>query len=95
MFAPGPIQAGIIATYGGPYSTAETTWEEPPDHYAGRCEHVNGANVLMIHGVDGARHLNPFPDDTWGLHLTDLNIAMGNLQKLIATQTKAYLRSTR
>ncbi len=32
------------------------------------------------------------PDPTWGLHLTDANIALGNLVNLVHTQAAAYLK---
>jgi hypothetical protein len=35
---------------------------------------------------------NPQPD--WGLHLVDVNIAMGNLVDIVGSQTKAWLAIT-
>jgi hypothetical protein len=34
------------------------------------------------------------PDPTWGLHLADGNIALGNLVDDVGAETKAYLRKT-
>ncbi len=31
------------------------------------------------------------PQTMWGLHLIDVNLAMGNLLDVVATQSKAYL----
>jgi Ca2+-binding RTX toxin-like protein len=42
----------------------------------------------MLNPIDGARTLNPSPDDTWGLHLVDVNIALGNLVELAGAQTR-------
>jgi Ca2+-binding RTX toxin-like protein len=50
----------------------------------------NGANVLMTYPVGGARRLNPSPDPSWGLHLADMNIALGNLIDVVAAQEATY-----
>jgi hypothetical protein len=92
MFAPGSIAAGILVVYGGLPPTAATPWVEPADRYTGRCERINGANVLKVAPVGDARHLNPFPDATWGLHLVDVNGALGTLQDVVAAQKAVYLR---
>jgi hypothetical protein len=89
-FAPGVIAALLLKLYGGPPPTADTPWLQPTDHYTGRCETSNGANVLMISPVAGARTLTPSPDDTWGVHLVDVNIALGNLVTIVGAQTRAY-----
>ncbi len=92
MFAPGGIAAGIVAVYGGVPPSASTAWVQPADRYTGRCETINGAHVLKVAQVGSARHLNAFPDATWGLHLVDVNGALGNLQEIVATQRAVYLR---
>ncbi len=92
MFAPGGIALGILAVYGGVPPSAATPWVQPADRYTGRCERINGAHVLKVEQVGSARHLNAFPDDTWGLHLVDVNGALGNLQDVVAAQSAAYLR---
>jgi len=40
----------------------------------------------------GAPHLNAIPDATWGLHLVDANVALGNLTDLVQKQAKAFLK---
>ena len=72
--------------------TASTPWLVPQDHYRGRCVRANEAHVLMVSPIAGARRLNPSPDDTWGLHLIDVNIALGDLIDVVAAQTRAHLR---
>jgi pimeloyl-ACP methyl ester carboxylesterase len=89
-FAPGVIALLLLRLYGGPPPTADTPWLQPSDHYTGRCETSNGANVLMISPVDGARTLTPSPDDTWGVHLVDLNIALGNLVEIVGVESAAW-----
>ena len=90
-FAPGVILALLIKLYGGPPPTADTPWLQPTDHYTARCETANHANVLMIAPVADARHLNPSPDSTWGVHLVDVNIALGNLVTIVGAQTTSWL----
>lgn len=92
MFAPGSIAAGILVVYGGVPPTAGTPWVQPADRYTGRCESINGAHVLKVAPVGDARHLNAFPDATWGLHLVDVNGALGTLQDVVAAQRTVYLR---
>jgi hypothetical protein len=89
---PGTLGAGITLMYGGPAPTAPTPWLVPQDHYRGRCVHANGADVLLISPIGSARHLTPSPDATWGLHLADANIALGNLVSVVGAETRAYLR---
>ena len=36
---------------------------------------------------------NPVPDATWGLHLVDANIALGNLTDDVARQAKFWLQA--
>ena len=57
-FPAGLISIGIMQLYGGLPPSAPTTWVQPQDHYSGHCERVNGAHVLRIQPVDGARQLN-------------------------------------
>jgi Protein of unknown function (DUF3089) len=90
-FAPGVIAALLLKLYGGPPPTADTPWLQPQDHYSGRCETSNGAHVLMIRSIAGARHLDPSPDDTWGVHLVDVNIALGDLMRIVQAEARAWV----
>ncbi len=47
----------------------------------------------MISPVGSARTLTPIPDPSWGLHLADVNIALGNLVDLVRSQSRAYLKA--
>jgi hypothetical protein len=89
---PGTIGLVLSALYNGSPPAAPTPWVVPQDHFTGRCVNGNGANVLMISPVDGARQPTPVPDASWGLHLADVNIALGDLVDLVARETRAYLR---
>jgi hypothetical protein len=90
---PGTIGLGIRVTFIGDPPTASTPWVQPQDHYTGGCVNSNGANVLMISPVGSARKLVPVPDAGWGLHLADVNIALGNLVDLVRSQSRAYLKA--
>jgi hypothetical protein len=94
-FAPGFIALAIDLMYGGPPPSAPTPWFQPRDHYTGRCETSNGANVLMVTPIAGARTLHASPDATWGLHLLDVNLPLGELTTIVGMQTGAYLGARR
>ena len=54
-----------------------TVWSSLPGAYQARCSSAGGANVLQISPLGGAQVPTPSPDPTWGLHLLDANIALG------------------
>ncbi len=91
-FAPGLIALSIAQVYAGQAPTAPTPWVQPADRYAGRCQTINGANVLKLRQLPGARHLNASPDATWGLHIVDMNIALGQVQQAVDAQSAAFVR---
>jgi len=88
---PGTLGAGISIMYGGAVPTADTPWLVPQGHYRGSCVKANGADVLMISPIAGAQVLNPSPTPAWGLHLLDVNVALGDLIALVRKQGKRYL----
>ena len=91
-FAPGStIGAGTDAV-GIPRPAVSTPWMQSQG-YAGTCSSADDANVLQLSPVGGAPVLNPVPDASWGLHLVDANIALGNLTAVAARQIKTYLKS--
>ncbi len=49
-------------------------------------------DVLRVTPVANAFDLTPLPDATWGLHLVDANIALGNLADLVRHQISLYER---
>ena len=91
---PGTIGLGLQLLYGGTSCRAcSTPWLKPPDRYSGQCvTEPNGANVLLISPLGPATQLHASPDATWGLHLADANIALGNLVDDVGREIKAYLR---
>jgi hypothetical protein len=70
----------------------ETPWATFPGGYSGRCSRAGGASVLQLTPRNSIFELTPVPDATWGLHLADANIALGNLGKLVRRQITLYTR---
>lgn len=69
---------------------ASTPFVVPSEHYTTRCETDGGANVLRVDGADAAS-LRPLPTAQWGLHLSDVNIALGTLTAVVDQQIRTYL----
>jgi Protein of unknown function (DUF3089) len=89
-FAPGTIAAAIRAT-GLTIPPVSTPWIEYRGAFSGECSSADGANVLQITGAPGAPELNPVPP-SFGLHLVDGNIALGNLVDLLGKQGSTYIK---
>jgi Protein of unknown function (DUF3089) len=85
-FAPTTIIGAATAAVGFSVPQVGTPWVATVA-YTGRCESANGANALQISGLPGAPNLSPIPDATWGLHLVDANIALGNLVSTVRVQS--------
>jgi hypothetical protein len=90
---PGTLGIGITIMYGGPAPTAETPWITPQDHYTAKCDYTGGASSLMLSSIGDAKVLNPSPDASWGLHLLDANVALGELVDIVGKQGKKYLKN--
>ncbi|MFN8175071.1 MAG: DUF3089 domain-containing protein [Solirubrobacteraceae bacterium] len=93
-FAPGSSIAAGIALLKIKLPTARTTWVSVPGSYSARCTTSNGASVLMITPRRGAPKPTASPDPTWGLHLMDANVALGNLVDLVRSEAAAYARGS-
>ncbi len=76
--------AANLATSGLP--KPNTPWAAFPDAYSGRCSTADGASVLQLRAVSNVFTLTPTPDATWGVHIADANIALGNLSDLVRRQ---------
>ena len=94
-YPPGIISLLITQTYGGTPPTGSTAWVSPRERYTGQCASRDGANFLELQPIGDARHLNPAPDRTWGLHIVDVNIAYGELERILAAQRRSYLAARR
>jgi hypothetical protein len=85
-FAHGTLLAPQIAGVGYTAPPTATPWTSIPGSYSARCVDDGGAHVLRITPLGGAPQLRPMPDATWGLHLVDVNIALGNLVRVVRRQ---------
>jgi hypothetical protein len=89
-FAPGTIATAIAAS-APPPPQVSTPWLSYEGAYVGECSAADDADVLKIAGVGGAPELNPVPP-SFGLHLVDGNIALGNLVDLVGKQAKTFAK---
>ena len=92
-FAPEPRSARRRWRSASPCRKPSTPWASFPNAYKARCSSEANANVLRIEPLNGAPTLNAIPTAGWGLHLTDANIALGNLADLVRRQAAAYVKS--
>ncbi len=85
-----PFAPGLIATgntlLGIPPPTATPPWVESRDAYRAACSADGGANVLQVTALGASPVIKTSPDATWGLHLVDANIALGDLVHLVDRQ---------
>jgi hypothetical protein len=88
-FAPGTT-IGAVTGQVGSLPTANTPFIEAPGAYGAECSTTPTTDVLEITAQEGAPTLHAVPDATWGLHLVDANIALGNLTALVGTEGNAY-----
>ena len=91
-FAPGTTIGLATGLVGVPVPSGVTTPWVQSQAYTGVCDSSGDADVLQISPIDGAPTLNPVPDQTWGLHLVDANIALGDLTDDVARQGQAWLQ---
>jgi hypothetical protein len=87
-FAPGTTIGAATAAVGLKLPAVSTPWVQTVS-YRGACSSADNANVLQITSLPGAQTLNPVPA-TWGLHLVDANIALGDLVQTVRVQGFAY-----
>jgi hypothetical protein len=87
---PGTIGVGLAIFEPNRPTDVSTPWYEEPGVLTGSCATTaDGASYLKI---DGSVLPNAVPDATWGLHLGDVNLALGNLTTIAHKQIAAYLR---
>jgi hypothetical protein len=72
-----------------------TPWVSDPDLFTGECRNSGGASWLQVDDVrqagDNRIKLLDSLGPTWGLHLYDGNIALGNLTDIVHSEAAAYL----
>jgi hypothetical protein len=92
-FAPGTTIAAGIALLGLKYPATSAPWISAPSSYSARCTTGSGPHVLEIKARRGAQTPKPSPDATWGEHLMDVNVALGNLTGVVNSQAAAWRRA--
>jgi hypothetical protein len=90
-FAPGSTLAAGISLLSLTQPRPATVWSTEPGAYRASCSNAGGASVLEITPLHGAQVAKPSPDATWGLHLLDANIALGNLIDLVKSESAAFV----
>jgi hypothetical protein len=86
---------GPIGTLAGPLPAAPTPWVAYPRLYTATCESANGARWLQMSDVGGPTDPRPrfqgsVLGPTWGFHLNDISVALGNLVDLVRRQARAH-----
>jgi hypothetical protein len=71
-----------------------TPWVELPEMVTGECQTSGNATWLQVTPTRGtpatAPHLTELLGPTWGLHLVDVNLALGDLVDAVRAQSRAY-----
>jgi hypothetical protein len=72
-------------------------WATQPNLYSARCMYQNGTSWLQVDAPivagDPRSVVTQVLGPSWGLHLDDVNLFLGNLVGIVGAQAKAYLRS--
>jgi pimeloyl-ACP methyl ester carboxylesterase len=89
-FAPGTLIAAGISLLGLQWPAASTTFVQSDGAFSGRCSRAGGAHVLRIASAPGTPVPRASPTPEWGLHLADVNLAQGDLVKVLRRQIRAY-----
>ena len=74
-----------------------TPWVALPELLSAECasnSNASGYLAVTVHGDARDPRTDDIPGETilaaWGLHMVDLNLAMGNLLDIVASQSRAY-----
>jgi hypothetical protein len=90
------IDPDIAAWVDAAVGTIETPFVELPNMVTGRCVSWDGRNWLevTVHGEPSDPRADDIGGDLtpeWGLHLVDVNLVIGDLQRLVASQSTAWM----
>ncbi|MER7448734.1 DUF3089 domain-containing protein [Nocardia beijingensis] len=86
---PSPLGAELALRHGPSAVAAPTPWLVPAEKYRLQCVRDGEATALLATPEPGSPELYAVPDATWGLHLTDVEIALGDLVRIVAAQISA------
>ena len=71
-----------------------TPWIEDPNMYSVTCQTSGGATWLQVNDIRGPNDTRPPVKQSlgpaWGLHLDDVNLALGNLVQDVVSETAAW-----
>jgi hypothetical protein len=85
---------GLFLGPAAPVQTASTPYVTYPGEYSAECKTSGGATWLQIDRVGGASDPRPslgvVKSPAWGLHVVDVNIALGNLVDLVSSEAAAF-----
>ncbi len=85
--------AGVVGGLGGTAPTAATPWVSYPMLFRGTCTVEGNGSWLQIDDLraagDNRQRLTDTLGPYWGLHLVDVNIALGDLVDLVRRQSAA------
>jgi hypothetical protein len=78
----------------GTSPTVSTPWVSYPDLYTGQCMSAGGVTWLQVTPTALPGDTRPLVSEilgpTWGTHLADVNLTLGNLVPLVGSEAKAY-----
>jgi hypothetical protein len=89
-FTQGLLSLGI-SLLGDTLPPSTHPWVEFPGSYTARCSNAGGANVLQVTAQGGAAVIHPSPTPEWGLHLVDVNLTLGSMIDVVATEGRTWL----
>ena len=86
--------------------TVDTPWVSVPGLLTAKCasnENASGYLEVTVHGDPADPRIDDIVGDVtsavksanWGLHLIDVNLAMGNLLDIVAAESKAYVAKSK
>ena len=87
-------QTGCVVAY--------SSFLDPPpadslNQYSAHCQYKNGISWLQVNVIPHPGDPRPVVTQslgpTWGLHLDDVNLSLGNLVSLVKSQAKAYTQA--
>ena len=98
--------AAALKPWGADGRKIQTPWVSLPGLLTARCTSNENAAFLevTVHGDRAGSRVDDIPGDLsangqtlaqWGLHLVDMNLAMGNLVDIVGQQAKARLAKSK
>ncbi len=98
-YFPAHLGLGVLggALPAGTLDGAPTPWVTYPGRFTATCRAADGASWLQIDDAHAPGETRPHLVDSlgagWGLHLVDVNIALGDLVHLVGAEGAAWSRT--